>query len=309
LTAHRTRPIRALFVGVLVATLAIASGCSNSGNEADRGPGTRTVTHAAGTTEVSQNPQRIVALEPLELDTIVALGMVPVGAAVANNVTEVPKYLGVSGVKTVGTVSEPSVEAIAALKPDLILGTQSRHSSYYERLSKIAPTVFIKTQADPWQENAVRIGDALNRKADVEKLLTDYNDRCASIKSQYKTAGKTAQMVRPRGAELLSLYGPTSFAGSALQCVGLTIPNQPWTDGGLQADISLENLSNARADYVFVTSQKVDDPMSIPERIRDNKAWFPTVTIVDTAYWVSGVGPKGGMMVLDDIEKFLKTQQ
>jgi iron complex transport system substrate-binding protein len=30
---------------------------------------------------------------------------------------------------------------------------------------------------------------------------------------------------------------------------------------------------------------------------------------VDTAYWVSGVGPKGGGMVLDDIETILREQR
>jgi len=250
----------------------------------------------------------VVTLEPLELDTAVALGITPVGAAVASNVTTMPKYLGVDGVEAVGTVPDPDVEKIAALKPDLILGTEARHAALYDRLSRIAPTVYIKTQADPWQDNARLIGDALNRRADVDKLLADYNARCAAIKTEFSLAGRTAQFIRPRGAAQLSLYGPTSFAGSALQCVGFTIPPRDWADG-IQADISLENLSTAQADYVFVPSQKPGDASSIPVQIRDNRAWFPRVSVVDTAYWVSGVGPKGGGMVLDDIETILREQR
>ncbi len=69
-------------------------------------------------------------LEPVQLDTAVALGTTPVGAAVASNVTGVPAYLGVGdAVEPVGTVPEPDLEAIAALRPDLVLGTQTRHGS------------------------------------------------------------------------------------------------------------------------------------------------------------------------------------
>lgn len=293
---------------VLVGAALAVSACSSGGGDVGTASDTRSVTHVRGTAQVVQHPKRVVTLEPLELDTAVALGITPVGAAVASNVTTMPKYLGVDGVEAVGTVPDPDVEKIAALKPDLILGTEARHAALYDRLSRIAPTVYIKTQADPWQDNARLIGDALNRRADVDKLLADYNARCAAIKTEFSLAGRTAQFIRPRGAAQLSLYGPTSFAGSALQCVGFTIPPRDWADG-IQADISLENLSTAQADYVFVPSQKPGDASSIPVQIRDNRAWFPRVSVVDTAYWVSGVGPKGGGMVLDDIETILREQR
>lgn len=298
--------MKRLWAVVLMGTALAVTACGAGGTtDADTASATRSVTHARGTAQVAQHPQRVVTLEPLELDTAVALGITPVGAAVASNVTTMPAYLGVDGVAAVGTVPEPDVEKIAALKPDLILGTEARHAALFERLSAVAPTVFIKTHADPWQDNARAIGDALNRRADVDELLADYNARCAAIKTEFSLAGRTAQFIRPRGAAQLSIYGPTSFAGSALQCVGFTIPQRDWADG-IQADISLENLSTAQADYVFVPSQKPGDAASIPAQIRDNRAWFPRVSVVDTAYWVSGVGPKGGGMVLDDIERILR---
>jgi iron complex transport system substrate-binding protein len=262
------------------------------------------VTHARGTTEVPADPQRVVTLEPLELDTAVALGITPVGAAVASNVSGIPAYLDASGVEPVGTVPEPDLEAIAALKPDLILGTEARHSKLYDQLSAIAPTVFIATQADPWRDNALLIGDALGHKDEVATLLSDVDARCDEIGTEHAVDGQTAQLIRPRDETTLSLYGPTSFAGSLLECVGFTIPDQDWADG-IQADISPENILQARADHVFVTATDVDDASLIPAAIAQNAAEFPNVTLVDTSYWVSGVGPKGAMKVLDDIEKYL----
>ncbi|MEN0023926.1 MAG: iron-siderophore ABC transporter substrate-binding protein [Microbacterium sp.] len=266
------------------------------------------VTHARGTTEVPTEVERVVTLEPLELDTAVAVGITPVGAAVASNVASIPSYLGVDGVDAVGTVPEPDLEAIAALKPDLILGTEARHSALYEQLSAIAPTVFIETQADPWRDNALLIGEALNKEDEVAALLADVDHRCADLSDQYDVDGQTVQLIRPRDETTLSLYGPISFAGSLLECVGYTIPEQDWADG-LQADISPENILDATADEVFVTTADVDDQSTIPAAVTQNASAFPSVTLVDTSYWVAGVGPKGAHAVLDDIEKHLEAKR
>lgn len=266
---------------------------------------TREVQHARGITEVPVEPQRVVTLEPLELDTAAAVGVVPVGAAVASNVVGVPAYLGLDGVQAVGSVPEPDLQAIAALEPDLILGTEARHSALYEQLLSIAPTVFIATQADPWRDNAALIGEALGREDETVALLEKVDARCGELADTYGVDGETVQLIRPRDETTLSLYGPVSFAGSLLECVGFTIPDQDWADG-LQADISPENILSARADHVFVTTADTSDDSTIPAAIVQNADAFPSVTLVDTSYWVSGVGPLGAQKVLDDIEQFLE---
>ena len=266
---------------------------------------TRQVHHARGTTEVPVEPQRVVTLEPLELDTAAAVGVVPVGAAVASNVVGVPAYLGLDAVEAVGSVPEPDLQAIAALKPDLILGTEARHSALYEQLSSIAPTVFIATQADPWRDNAALIGEALGREDETAALIEKVDARCGELADTYGVDGQTVQLVRPRDETTLSLYGPVSFAGSLLECVGFTIPAQDWADG-LQADISPENILSAQADRVLVTTADTSDDSTIPAAIVQNADAFPSVRLVDTSYWVSGVGPLGAQKVLDDIEQFLE---
>lgn len=305
----RARRRSGAIIAASACALLLLSGCTAAdapaeGDAAPESGGTHEVEHARGTTSVPDNPQRIVTLEPLELDTAVAVGIEPVGAAVASNVTGAPAYLQADGVQPVGTVPEPDLEAIAALKPDLILGTEARHSELYEQLSAIAPTVFIETQADPWRDNALLIGEALGREDEVADLLTAVDERCEALADEYAVDGQTVQLIRPRDETTLSLYGPVSFSGSLLECVGFTIPEQDWADG-LQADISPENILSATADHVFVTVADVADESEIPAAITQNADAFPSVTPVDTSYWVSGVGPKGAQAVLDDIETFL----
>lgn len=305
-----SRPVRRALSALAVSAAAaiVAAGCAAQPSAADAAPesGTalRSVEHARGVTEVPGQPQRVVTLEPLELDTAVSVGITPVGAAVASNVAGIPAYLGVDGVEPVGTVPEPDLEAIAALEPDLILGTEARHSKLYDQLSAIAPTVFIATQADPWRDNAELIGEALGREDEVAAQISAVDDRCAEIGEEHDVAGQTAQVIRPRDETTLSLYGPVSFAGSLLECVGFTTPQHDWADG-LQADISPENVLDARADAVFVTASDVTDTSAVPAAITQNADAFPSVTLVDTSTWVAGVGPRGAQSVLDDIERHL----
>jgi iron complex transport system substrate-binding protein len=289
---------------LLAATALVASACSTDATAEDAADSTRTVTHARGDTEVPSSPLRVVTLEPVQLDTSVALGVVPVGTSVLSEATGVPPYLGdeASRIETVGTVAEPRVEAIAALQPDLILGTETRHSELYERLSAIAPTVFMASQSDPWQDNVRLVGRALGR--DAEPLLGEYDARCDEIADRFDTAGSTAQLIRPRNEEL-TLYGPLSFAGSTLECAGFTTPPRPEWSNEISVDVSPELATEARADLVVVTSATPDDPASMPTSVTSNTTAFPNPHLVDQSYWITGVGPRGGQAVLDDIERLL----
>jgi iron complex transport system substrate-binding protein len=304
-----SRSFTALAFSAVVALPLAACGSSDEAAEA-AAPDTRSVEHARGMTEVSAAPERVVVLEPVQLDTAVALGVTPVGAAVANEQVGVPPYLGevAEEIEPVGTVTEPNLEKIAAQKPDLIIGTESRHSDLYEQLSDIAPTVFMATQEDPWPDNVELVGDALNRLADAQELLEDYDERCQQISEEYDLEGVTAQLVRPRDEAVLSIYGPTSFAGSTLECVGFTIPERDW-EGSISVDISPELIMEAQGDHVFVTTTDVEDPSTVPAPITDNAAAFPSLHLVDFSFWIAGVGPLGGQRVLDDIEAILAEAQ
>lgn len=290
----------------VAAVILAACGTGGAGPTGGDADASRTVAHARGETQVPASPQRVVVLEPVQLDTVVALGMRPVGAAVLNEAAGVPAYLGAesASIETVGTVSEPSLEAIAALRPDLVLGTESRHAALYEQLSAIAPTVFIADHADPWPDNVRSVGRALGAEAGAQALLDRYQARCAEVAQEHGTAGMTAQLIRPRDG-LLTLYGPTSFAGSTLECAGFTTPARDW-EQSISVDLSPELVLEAQADHVFVTAADPSADTAVPPAIATvGAAAFPQLHVVDQAFWITGVGPLGGMTVLDDIDRIL----
>ncbi|MEU7979136.1 iron-siderophore ABC transporter substrate-binding protein [Micromonospora sp. NPDC049081] len=302
----RTLRRRLLALTVASAAVLAVAACGSDDSEPAGSVGdTRTVEHARGKTAVPNKPTRVVVLEPVQLDTAIALQLTPVGAAVLNEAAGVPKYLGdkAAGITTVGTVQEPNVQKIAALKPDLIIGTESRHSALYQQLTDVAPTVFMASQADPWQDNVKFTATTLGGADSADKLLTDFRQRCADIAEKFGTAGKSAQLIRPRDG-VLTLYGPTSFAGSALECVGFKTPERDW-ENSISVDVSPERVLEAKADHVFVTTVDVNDRSTIPASVTANAAAFPRLHLVDQSFWITGVGTVGGQAVLDDLERIL----
>lgn len=311
-TRRFARPGRALGTLVVAAGIGFALTACSSPADTDTdtaaGEETRTVTHARGTTEVPADPQRIVVLEPVQLDTAVALGRPPVGATVLSEKTGLPAYLGdsIEDTATVGRVPDPNIEQIAALDPDLILGTETRNGELYESLSAIAPTVFMASHTDPWQDSVRVVADALGDPSGADRLLTAYEDRCDQVAAEFDTVGRTAQFVRPRN-DLLTLYGPTSFAGSTLECAGFTIPPRDWEDS-ISVDLSPELAAEARADLVLVSSTEPGDRGgTVPAAMAAYPDLFADLHLVDHSLWITGVGPLGGMAALDDLSRILGT--
>ncbi len=227
------------------------------------------------------------------------------GAAVLSVEAGVPAYLGeeAQAIEVVGTVPEPNLEAIAALEPDLILGTESRHSDLYDQLASVAPTVFMATQTDPWQENVLLVGRALGREADAQALLDAYDARCAQLQEDHDVSG-TAQLLRPRDG-IVSAYGPRSFAGSTLRVRRVHDAGAGVGRGHLRRPVPGardRGRRRPRARLGRRPRRRVRDPRGDPAQRRV----VPDVRVVDQSYWISGVGPLGGQAVLDDVERFLQ---
>ena len=99
----------------------------------------REVENALGVTSIKGEPQRIVTLYQGATDTAVAMGITPVGAV--ESWLEQPFYEYIrddlEGVTNVGEETQPNLEEIAKLNPDLIIASKVRHEEIFEQLSLI----------------------------------------------------------------------------------------------------------------------------------------------------------------------------
>lgn len=210
------------------------------------------ITHDLGTTEVPDNPQRIVVLEYSFIDSLAAVGVKPVGIADDDKRDSVvPNYTDVIGNDwtSVGTRKSPSLEVIASLAPDLIIADTSRHKDIYGALSEIAPTIVFDSLTGTYEvslEAASTIAHAVGKDAEMAARLAEHETKMQAYKAEIgDVSGWSAQFFIDNG-EGIFLHSPVSYNGSLLAWFGFQ-NNMKTPDGHSYEEAvvstSLEQLS------------------------------------------------------------------
>jgi iron complex transport system substrate-binding protein len=216
----------------------------------------RTVEHAMGATEIPERPERVVVLDTGELDSVLSLGITPVGAVTTDVSSGFLSYLaeGAADVEKVGTISEPNLEAIAALQPDLILSNKTRHEALYEQLSQVAPTVFAEKVGVVWKDNFRLAAEALGLEDEAATALEEYEADAAALgEAVGDPAGTTVGALRFVEG-VIRVYTPESFIGTVLADTGLAQLELPTDRTPAFAELSAEQLTEADADIVLYSS-------------------------------------------------------
>ncbi|MFD5057119.1 MULTISPECIES: ABC transporter substrate-binding protein [unclassified Streptomyces] len=277
------------------------------GTDAKAGQFPRTLTHAMGTTELKSAPKRVVVLDVGEFDNVVSLGVKPVGYAPSEGDAAIPSYLkkDAGNPKNVGTINNLNLEAIAGLKPDLILGSQLRAADKYDQLSKIAPTVFSIRPGFTWKENYLLNAAALDKTAKAKSELDAYEKKATKLGEDIGPDKPTISMVRYL-PDRIRLYAKASFIGTILEDAGLPRPkNQQIND--LAAEISPEKIDEADADWIF-TGVYGDPKATKRDTARSNPLWKNLKAVkegrakdVPDETWYLGLGVTAANLVLDDL--------
>ncbi|WP_216321984.1 ABC transporter substrate-binding protein [Deinococcus aestuarii] len=260
-----------------------------------------TVNHERGTLSLDRPAGRVVALEYSFVDTLLALGVRPVGAALGTGGGDrgTPPYLRgrVGGVTVTGSRAQPSFETMAAARPDLILADAFVHGSVYPQLSRLAPTAAFQSRRgslDDLNAQTLAIGRLVGREAAARQLLADQKSLLAKAKVlARKGAPPFVAAVATPGS--LTVHTSGSFGGSFLEDLGRK--NQVAVQGGqTQYEISLEGLVALNPQTLVLFTAPDEQP--ITETWRTSPLWqkLPAVQRgrvygFDRDNWTRGRGP------------------
>ena len=274
------------------------------------------VRHAGGQTAVKPDPMRIVVLAGDELDGLCALGLQSriVAAALPDGSEVQPSYLGaaIHGLPAAGTRRAPDLAAIAAAKPDLILGSQSLTPEAYPGLAAIAPTVFTAAPGARWQDNLRLVGAATGRTRAADELITGFAEQARKAGEANDATHFQASVVQLTDNALL-VWGADTFAGSVLTAVGVDRPaaqrftDKPYLEIGIEDLDESTDLSAADGDIVYMSfaspAAKDRAPAlldSAPWRTlsanRDNR-----VFVVNNEVWQTGQGLVAARGIVEDL--------
>lgn len=290
---------------------AIGTATADHGASGDASGFPRTVTHAMGETEIPAQPERVVVLDTGELDSVTALGIEPVGAVRAPVEDGLLDYLEnmTAGTELIGTISEPDLEAIAGLQPDLILSNQLRHGDIYDELSQIAPTVFTETVGVAWKDNFLLHAEALGKTGQADQMLADYHARAEQLGEAIPGPQPTISIVRFLPGQT-RLYQNASFIGTILHDVGLPRP-EPQDVDDFALMISVEQINLADGEVIFASHYGPPDETT-RLGIIDGSLWNSLEAVQDGRVyevnddtWMLGIGIQAANIVLDDLEEHL----
>ena len=248
------------------ATALMFAACSRAPQEddsaqAEGSTATRTIEHFAGTTEVPAEPQRIVTLQDQNaLLPLLELGVKPIASAglVGDDGSETFRRtdgLDTSGIEFIGVYGEPNLEAIAAVRPDLIVSDEYGGEGVYEELSRIAPTVFVRVFERPLTLALLDFADVVGRRERADELHAAYQARIASFR------GSLGEDIASTSVSLLSAGDAGTFyqadsGGQAQYTVmldlGLPRPTPQRAGTPDAEEFGLEQLPEHDADAVIV---------------------------------------------------------
>jgi ABC-type Fe3+-hydroxamate transport system substrate-binding protein len=263
------------------ATDAGSSAGASSSSSAGGGSGAFpvTVSTAFGDVGIDEEPQRVVALGWSDAETALALGVQPVGASdwlafggegvgpwAEGRYDEAPEVI---------ETLEPSLEAIAALAPDLILDTRSPATQErYDSLSAIAPTIGQPEGVDPylttWQQQLDLVGQALGRTDEAEQLRSDLEQRFADAAAANPQFDGTEVAVGAFSSEGFGAYVRGDTRVDFMETLGFTNKQaiQDLATESFFVPVSDEQVSLLDAPLTVVFPIFVD-----PSQITGNPLW------------------------------------
>jgi iron complex transport system substrate-binding protein len=195
-----------------------------------------TITHKYGETTIEKAPERVVCVGYTEQDTLLALGVVPVGVTYWFGDEELrgvypwaQEHLGDAELPTMlKDTNGIEIERIAALAPDLVIGQYTGMTEQeYEKLSAMGVPVVAQNgdYADygtPWDEAALTVGTAIGRPRATQELIDSVKQRIADEAAAHpEFEGQTAAVVTPY--EGLFIYGPEDPRSRMLTDLGFAL--------------------------------------------------------------------------------------
>ncbi len=273
---------------VLVAFAMLLSACSNTANtpaasvapastdvpaatdepaaEAEA-PATVEITDIYGTVTVPVNPKSVVALDNRTFETLsdwgVVLAAVPKGVMPADS-----PYVADEAVLDIGNHSEPNLEIIAAVEPDLVIVGQ-RFASYYDQIKELVPNAVVinlnfdvSTDAENPGENLVNglknatiaLGKIFDKNTEAEALVAAFDQSIADAKAAYNGTDTVVSVVVSGGNIGYSAPRSGRVWGPMYEIFGwvsaLDVDNATSDHQG--DDVSIEAIAQSNPDWIFV---------------------------------------------------------
>lgn len=219
-----------------------------------------TITDDAGRkATIKAKPERIVSLAPANTEIVAALGAI----GRLKGVTTYCDYPAeVKSITKVGDFAQPNMEAIAALRPDLVLVTTGVQADVIGRLEQLGCSVVaIDPQSlDAVYESIGKVGKAIGEKAAADELVSSMQTQAADIAE--KVDGSPTTCFLEIAQDPLYTVGSGTLLNDLIEQAG---GENVVTQKGYVA-YSVEQLVAANPEVYLATKGSMSNPSDIMGR-------------------------------------------
>ncbi len=300
-------------LSLLYAEISVAAEIKTEAKAEIRKASCISIQHAAGETCVPDQVKKLVVLDTGELDISMSLGYTPVATTYPYQKTNLPDYIATpaTSIVSIGLNSQPDLERILQMQPDLILGSQWVHGHLYPTLSQIAPTVLSEKVGVSWRENFKLFAQALQQEREAEQVLQQYEQRCQQINQQYQLKGSPSISVVRSMQDHVRLYLQDTFVHSLLSQCGIRRPEIQDSLGfaiRLRSPAQIQQLEG----HIILLSEYSPKQGSLIRQWQNTRFWSllqgPIIPIDDN-HWMLGIGPLAADKVLQDLEEIIQSYE
>jgi len=250
--------------GAGIVGLLALSGCASSSAPAagDVEPAASTVTveDNTGTHEISTPPASVVALDNRTFQTLSDWG-VDLSAAAVALMPDTVSYVDDDGIVDLGLHTEPDLEALVAVEPDLVISGQ-RFTQHNEAIADLVPDATIidlePREGEPFEAELTRqvtvLGEIFDKQDEAQKLVDEFEAAVERAKNAYDESD-TVMAVNTSGGTI-GYLAPTvgRSLGPIYDMLGLTpaLEVAEATDDHQGDEISVEAIAASNPDWILV---------------------------------------------------------
>ena len=272
------RILTATSVG-LVGLLTLA-GCASGSDAEPQGTAAAadsvTVEDNSGSHEIARPPASVVALDNRTFQTLSDWGVELSAGAVAL-MPDTVSYLDDESIVDIGLHSEPDLEAIVAVEPDLIISGQ-RFTQHNEAIAELVPDATIidlePREGEPFDEELKRqttvLGEIFGKQDEAQALVDDFDAAVERAKAAYDDAD-TVMAVNTSGGEI-GYLAPTvgRSLGPIYDILGLTpaLEVDDASDDHQGDDISVEAIASSNPDWLLVLDRDAVFAAETPDYVQ-----------------------------------------
>ena len=139
---------------------------------------------------IDKEPTRIVSIAPNITETIFALGK---GDKLVGRTEYCDYPKEVSNITSIGSLTEPNIEKIVELKPDVVIASTHFKKDVLTKLEKMNIKVVVLYGPETFDgvyDTISKVAEVINAKSQADKLVLDMKNKVSSINDKVKDKNK-----------------------------------------------------------------------------------------------------------------------